>query len=176
MKLLTIRANKKVTKTMFSHQTKNAHATKINRPSSNNLCSPRPPLKEQNPEPSSDRRAAETQNNKWHHGKTSKGIPGQSRKILTVCKAQCSPKLVLGVISQVIYEMQTISSSQLQLFLLLNLVLGQRGIFSLETNLNSTSRTLCYENTCSTMQTTLKKQFCQESRTGFNNRKGKQWI
>ena len=57
---------------------------------------------------------------------------------------------------------------------LLNFVLRQRTICSLETNLNSTGRTLCYQNLCSTMQTTLKKQFSQESHTGFKNRKGKQ--
>lgn len=62
---------------------------------------------------------------------------------------------------------------QLLLFLL-NFLLRQRGIFSLETNLNSTGRTFCYQNFCSTMQTTLTMQFSQESHTGFENRKGKQ--
>lgn len=61
---------------------------------------------------------------------------------------------------------------QLLLFLL-NFPLRQRSIFSLETNLNSTGRTFCYQNFCSTMQTTLTKQFSQESHTGFENRKGK---
>lgn len=62
---------------------------------------------------------------------------------------------------------------QLLLFLL-NFPLRQRSIFSLETNLNSTGRTFCYQNFCSTMQTTLTKQFSPESHTGFENRKGKQ--